>query len=89
MGIGQCFGFWIKPANSYNGSEDEKLWSENESRKNATNHPMPTGQISPKGPLKGPGKGGCPLCQVADVEVCKWEEVDEGCQHPGQELEGR
>ena len=51
--------------NSYKGSEDDKLWSENES---PNNQPMPKGQISDH--LQGPGKGVCPLCNVAE-EVCK------------------
>ena len=76
--------------NSYNGSEDDKedkLWSENET---PNNQPMPKGQISPKGPLKGPGKSGWMdgCCHVAVEEVCRWEGVDEDCQHPGQEIEG-
>ena len=67
--------------NSYNGSKDDKLWSENES---PNNHP--------KGPidrLKVPGKGVCPLCHVAEEEECRWKGVNEDCRHPGQELEGR
>ena len=57
------------------------MWSENES---PNNHP--------KGPidhLLAPGKGVCPLCHVAEEEVCRWEGVNEDCQHPGHELEGR
>ena len=50
---------------------------------------MPKRQVSPKGPLLGPGKGVCPRCHVAVEEVCRWEGVDEDCQHPGQEIEGR
>ena len=64
------------------------MWSENET---PNNQPMPKGQIGPKGPLQGPGKSGWMdgCCHVAVEEVCRWEGVDEDCQHPGQEIEGR
>ena len=61
--------------NSYNGSEDENLWKENES---PDNQPTPIGQIKPKG-----------FFRVAEVEVCGWERVEESYQHPVHELEGR
>ena len=76
---------WSKPADSYNASEDDKdkkQWSEKE---NPNNPPMPIGQISPKVVACGPGKGFCPLCHVAVVEVCRQEGVDEDYQHPVQE----
>ena len=42
--IGQILDLeFLKPANYYNGSEDNNLWSENES---PNNQPMPIGQIS-------------------------------------------
>ena len=61
--------------NSYNGSQDEKLWSEDE---RPNKHPQPIGQIKPKG-----------FFRVAVEEVCGWEGVEESYQHPVHELEGR
>ena len=56
------------------------MWTENES---PNNQPMPIGQISD--PLLGPGIPG----SREGCLSCMWEGVDEDCQHPGQELEGR
>ena len=47
---------------------------------------MPIGHNDP---VYGPGKDVWPRVRVAEEEEGRWEGVDEGCQHPGQELEGR
>ena len=78
----------IIPANSYSRSEDNNLWSEDESPDDAANNPIPAGEIWPKAPFVV-RIGVSTHCHKAVVEICRRNGVDECCQNPGQELEGR
>ena len=78
---------WFKPANPTSSSKDNALWNEDKSGDHGGKDPIPAGQVCPKGLLVGIGF--CTCVHVAEVQPCKWGGMDEGCQHPGQELTGR
>ena len=82
--FGECFAV---PANPCLGTEDNDLWNKDETADHGAQDPMPAGQILSKDLFVGIGV--CAFVHVAIVEPCKWNGMDEGCQSPGQELEGR
>ena len=77
---------WFKPANPLSSSKDNDLWSEDETSPNDGKGPIPARQICSKDLLVGIGRRAC--VHVVEAQPCKWDGMDEGCQHPGQELEG-
>ena len=79
----------IIPANSYSRSKDNNLWSEDESPDDAANNPIPAGEIWPKAPFVVRIGVPIPSRHKAVVEICRRNGVEECCQNPGQELEGR
>ena len=75
-------------------SQDNDLWSEDESPDHDHKYPMPARQIRPKDLWVGIGfcaGAMVPSCggHVVVVEPGKWDGVDERRQNPGQELKGR
>ena len=67
----------IKPANSYSRSEDNNLWSEDESPDDAANNPIPAGEIWPKAPFVVRIGVPIPSRHKAVVEICRRNGVEE------------